>query len=80
MCRGEGDAELATSLAASCFRGVMKSCSERCPGAGLLLELNEALSSGIPKRGGVGLDRYLLGGVKDGCKIIGRLVTMSGFR
>ena len=64
----EGEVELASSLLANSFRGVMNSCSERCPEVGLLLEPSEAFAGGITKRGGVGLVRYLLGGVKDCCK------------
>ena len=71
VCRGEGEIELATSLFAGRCRGVddMNLSSERCEGYGLLLGPIEALSVGIPKRGGVGLVRHLLGGVKDSLEV-----------
>ena len=78
MCLSEGEVELASSLHAKSFRGVMNLCSERCPEVGLLLELFGAFAGGITKRGGVGLVRYLLGGVKDSCKTGDRLANASG--
>jgi hypothetical protein len=78
--RGEGVLELAISFLGNSLRGVVdiKSCMECCEGNGLLLLVPiAALSGGIPKRGGVGLVRYLLGGVKDNCQMNGRLATAS---
>ena len=56
----------------------MKSCRERCEGNGLLLFVPViALSGAIPKSGGVGLVKYLLGGVKDSFQISVTLVNVS---
>ena len=55
----------------------MDACNKRRTAAGLLLELSEALFGGMSKRGGVGLLKYLLGGVKADCKISNRLANTA---
>jgi hypothetical protein len=69
--RGEVVLELARSLLANSFRGVVVTyfrISEPCELIGLLLTPTVLFSGGMAKRGGVGLVKYLLGGVKECCQ------------
>jgi hypothetical protein len=62
--------ELARFLLANSFQGVVVTyfrISELCELIGLLLTPTVLFSGDMPKRGGVGLVKYLLGGVKECC-------------